>query len=147
MTGRILIGTDEAGYGPNLGPLTVAATAWSLPDGVEPQDLWDELTVCTHECTRNVVIKDCLWRIPRKSFRREKALESLEVAVLAFSRSHQGRARRSIDQLCRSLSMVSQAVPFSDAYRAEPWNYDARPDSPVDSSDDHISEWVRHTEH
>ena len=43
MTGRILIGTDEAGYGPNLGPLTVAATAWHLPDGVEPLDLWKAL--------------------------------------------------------------------------------------------------------
>ena len=52
MTGRILIGTDEAGYGPNLGPLTVVATAWHLPDGVEPLDLWDELTsvlTCTPE--------------------------------------------------------------------------------------------------
>ena len=26
----IVIGTDEAGYGPNLGPLVVAATAWRI---------------------------------------------------------------------------------------------------------------------
>jgi hypothetical protein len=26
------IGTDEAGYGPNLGPLVVAASAWEVPD-------------------------------------------------------------------------------------------------------------------
>jgi len=28
----ILIGMDEAGYGPNYGPLVVAATAWQVPD-------------------------------------------------------------------------------------------------------------------
>jgi ribonuclease HII len=27
-----LIGVDEAGYGPNLGPLVVAATVWQIPD-------------------------------------------------------------------------------------------------------------------
>ena len=26
----LVIGTDEAGYGPNLGPLVVAATAWQV---------------------------------------------------------------------------------------------------------------------
>ena len=26
----LIIGTDEAGYGPNLGPLVVAATAWRV---------------------------------------------------------------------------------------------------------------------
>ena len=31
----ILIATDEAGYGPKLGPLVVAATTWQLPDGFE----------------------------------------------------------------------------------------------------------------
>ena len=34
----LVIGTDEAGYGPNLGPLVVAATAWRVaasPDDVE----------------------------------------------------------------------------------------------------------------
>ena len=27
-----LIGTDEAGYGPNLGPLTIGGTLWQVPD-------------------------------------------------------------------------------------------------------------------
>lgn len=30
----ILIGMDEAGYGPNLGPLVVAATSWAVEEGV-----------------------------------------------------------------------------------------------------------------
>jgi len=32
---RILVGTDEAGYGPQLGPLVVAATAWGIEDKAE----------------------------------------------------------------------------------------------------------------
>src|SRR5687768_1242409 len=28
----ILIGMDEAGYGPHFGPLVVAATAWEVPE-------------------------------------------------------------------------------------------------------------------
>jgi ribonuclease HII len=35
-----LVGTDEAGYGPNLGPLVISATVWQLPVGVRPQDLY-----------------------------------------------------------------------------------------------------------
>jgi hypothetical protein len=38
-----LIGTDEAGYGPNLGPLVISATVWSVPDGVGSDDLFDRL--------------------------------------------------------------------------------------------------------
>jgi len=32
----LVVGTDEAGYGPNLGPLVVAATAWRV--GVPPEE-------------------------------------------------------------------------------------------------------------
>jgi len=35
-----LIGTDEAGYGPNLGPLVISATLWEVPDGVRNEDLY-----------------------------------------------------------------------------------------------------------
>lgn len=38
-----LIGTDEAGYGPNLGPLVISATVWEAPDGVGGEDLFDRL--------------------------------------------------------------------------------------------------------
>ena len=30
---QIILGTDEAGYGPNLGPLVVSLTAWEAPSG------------------------------------------------------------------------------------------------------------------
>ena len=37
----VVIGTDEAGYGPNLGPLLISATAWRVPEHAE--DLYDLL--------------------------------------------------------------------------------------------------------
>jgi hypothetical protein len=36
----MLIGTDEAGYGPNLGPLVISVTAWSVPDEFVHSDLY-----------------------------------------------------------------------------------------------------------
>lgn len=140
MTGRILIGTDEAGYGPNLGPLTVAATAWYLPDGVEPIDLWDALkAVLTNAPARGdqrLFVADS-----KKVFSPGEGLEALEVAVLAFS-SLIRASSTTIDELCRFLSMHSQAVSFATAYCAEPWNTVPGLPLPVDSSDDHIDEWV-----
>jgi hypothetical protein len=38
-----LIGTDEAGYGPNLGPLVISATVWKTPEGVCAGDLYQRL--------------------------------------------------------------------------------------------------------
>ena len=40
----LLIGTDEAGYGPNLGPLVISATAWRIPDEQGNADLFDVLS-------------------------------------------------------------------------------------------------------
>ncbi len=40
-----LVGIDEAGYGPNLGPLVIGASAWRLPDGASTSsDLYDMLS-------------------------------------------------------------------------------------------------------
>jgi hypothetical protein len=38
-----IIGTDEAGYGPNLGPLVISASVWQAPDGVRGEDLFGRL--------------------------------------------------------------------------------------------------------
>ena len=48
-----LIGTDEAGYGPNLGPLVISATVWEAPDGLSSEDLFRRLShVITQEPNR-----------------------------------------------------------------------------------------------
>ena len=38
-----LLGTDEAGYGPNLGPLVISASVWEVPSGAEDDDLYERL--------------------------------------------------------------------------------------------------------
>jgi ribonuclease HII len=50
-----LIGTDEAGYGPNYGPLVIAASVWEVPEtGIdEPPDLYKLLSACVHDGTRH----------------------------------------------------------------------------------------------
>lgn len=45
-----IIGTDEAGYGPNLGPLVVAATAWEVPDEAVGLDLFERLATGVARC-------------------------------------------------------------------------------------------------
>jgi len=40
---RYLIGTDEAGYGPNLGPLVISATVWEAPDEIRGEGLFSYL--------------------------------------------------------------------------------------------------------
>ncbi len=38
-----LLGTDEAGYGPNLGPLVISASLWEVPEGVRGDELYERL--------------------------------------------------------------------------------------------------------
>jgi hypothetical protein len=70
----LVIGTDEAGYGPNLGPLVIAATAWRIdaePDAVE-----------TRLATAIESAATGLWGDSKKIYRAGAGLEALERGVL-----------------------------------------------------------------
>jgi hypothetical protein len=50
----IVIGMDEAGYGPNLGPLVITATVWRVPNDPRQADFWKSLEdVVSQTATRN----------------------------------------------------------------------------------------------
>jgi hypothetical protein len=56
----LVIGTDEAGYGPNLGPLVVAATAWRVAAAAEAAErtLTEAVAAATTEPARGLVWDD-----------------------------------------------------------------------------------------
>src|SRR5688572_24873115 len=39
----LVIGVDEAGYGPNLGPLVITTTVWDVPGDPREFDFWRTL--------------------------------------------------------------------------------------------------------
>lgn len=41
---RIVIGVDEAGYGPNLGPLVISASSWSVPEEISEETFCNSLS-------------------------------------------------------------------------------------------------------
>ena len=134
---RLIIGTDEAGYGPNLGPLVVAATAWRCADQILPGDLFEALNKVLTSAPRSG--DNRLYVADSKAvYQSGEGLESLEVPVLAFL--------GLLNMPGQSISELGTAIAgnrFTDGYLAEPWN--ARPglNLPVDSSIDHISEWIQ----
>ncbi|MFO0870924.1 MAG: hypothetical protein U0935_18505 [Pirellulales bacterium] len=83
----LLVGTDEAGYGPNLGPLVIAATVWEVDDSSPPPDLYelldDTLTAdpagLTHRPAR-LPIADS-----KQLYRPGSGLAALERGVLALA--------------------------------------------------------------
>jgi ribonuclease HII len=135
MSRRLLIGTDEAGYGPNLGPLTVTATAWEIPEGVEPASLWEEFNkVVTNAPTRGdqrLFVADS-----KAVYSSGDGLEDLEVAVLSFLRTLDCPVS-TIDELCQTIS----GADFTSLYQEEAWNLTPGKTLPCDASEDHILEW------
>lgn len=78
----ILAGIDEAGLGPNLGPLTTAATAFRTPGGWDHASLWPRLAEAVAERPRRgetrLVVADS------KLVHARGGIRALEIVVAAF---------------------------------------------------------------
>lgn len=73
----LVIGTDEAGYGPNLGPLVVGGTAWRV--AAEPAEVEARLAVAAATATTDRVP---LWGDSKRIYKAGAGLDALELGVL-----------------------------------------------------------------
>ena len=75
----LVIGTDEAGYGPNLGPLVIGATAWRV--AAEPAAAEGSLAAAL--AAAQAVVGGRLWGDSKQIFRAGAGFDLLERGVLA----------------------------------------------------------------
>ncbi|MEN6306940.1 MAG: hypothetical protein ABFD91_04220 [Anaerohalosphaeraceae bacterium] len=78
----ILVGIDEAGYGPLLGPLVVSGVAFSLPQTLLKSDLWSVLNSAVSKDKKGLAGR-LLINDSKKAFSREKGPVHLLRTVLA----------------------------------------------------------------
>ena len=110
-----LIGTDEAGYGPNLGPLVVSASLWRVPHALRDADLYDVLEdyVVADTVTRDdphVPIADS-----KRLYSSGDSWAQLELGLLTCLQALQISCERAAD-VWRALA--PQAL---ETLAAEPW--------------------------
>lgn len=110
----IIVGIDEAGYGPILGPLVVSATAFAVPSIRADDCLWKVLRASVSDAAsaRNarIAILDS-----KKLYSRKDGLARLERSVLAVVRAWRGMPP-DVAALVRLL--CPQVVSQLDEY---PW--------------------------
>lgn len=108
----VLIGTDEAGYGPNLGPLVITAVTWILPEGIQPSGLPDLLGEVVSDKAdrqhRTLQIADS-----KQVYQAGKSLQNLELGVLAFLRTMDVRPADLL-----ALGTYLESSQFAHGYRA-----------------------------
>ncbi len=96
------IGMDEAGYGPNLGPLLISATSWDLPGHPKEIDLWKlldpVLTATPEKKETRLHVADS-----KQVYSSTKGIRSLEKSVLVFL-NITGHPTDSFHSLWKSLT-------------------------------------------
>lgn len=110
-----VIATDEAGLGPNLGPLVVSATVWQLPDGTGAETLFDRLAEAVAPSAGEAGGDRMAIADSKKLYQQGGSMRHLERGVLAALASL-GRRPRSwqplFDALDPACSARRTAIPW-----------------------------------
>jgi len=112
----LLIGMDEAGLGPNLGPYVVTATVWETPDSPERTNLWD---IAADAVTDAPAKHDDRLHIAdsKAVFQPGKGLAALERGVLAACRMLENWSCQTDREMREQLLPVTQRpADFAPCY-------------------------------
>ncbi len=99
----LLIGMDEAGYGPNLGPLVVTVTVWEVPGSPRDFDLWAAMAEVASESPSKDPLKLQI-ADSKQVYSPGKGLAVLEKSVLS--------ALRMIGRVPSSLAELKEDLKF-----------------------------------
>jgi ribonuclease HII len=110
-----LVGIDEAGYGPNLGPLVMSAVACQVPDELADVSLWQVLRAAVRRSQAQHKTK-LLIEDSKIVYSTARGLTELERGVLAT------QLRGLLDFPCGVAHSVELVCPHAhDELRAECW--------------------------
>lgn len=123
---HLLIGIDEAGLAPNLGPLVITATLWELPCHIESHEIWRSFAdVLTNTPARNdprLHIADS-----KKVHQPHKGIRGLERGVLSSLRT-MNLQPENVEELWAALSPEGRIE-----FRGEPWNIEQHYSVPLEA--------------
>jgi ribonuclease HII len=112
-----LVGIDEAGFGPILGPLVVSASVFSLPQQLLNKDFWQVLRKSVGKKPRHLAGR-LLIADSKKAYNKSLGIKHLQRTVLACLKCF-GKEPATLTQL---LSLVS--ADFLEQLNDYPWYRD-----------------------
>ena len=120
----LLIGMDEAGYGPNFGPLVVTVTVWDIPGSPREFDLWGAMADVASQSPSKELLKLQI-ADSKQVYSPGRGLAALEKAVLSALRML-GRGPTSLAELTEELrpeisNFKSQISNLKSALVIPPW--------------------------
>ena len=133
-----VIGMDEAGYGPNLGPLVVSATVWEVPGTPKSTNFWDQFDglVVQHAPKSAAQIQIADSKVVHNTVKGVGPLERGVLAAWGMLES----LPSSLQQWWKIIATHPLPDGSTDAPHREAWFVDADLDLPQQTASSEISD-------